>query len=73
MQDEHPPYRYVSAEGTVEFLGDEPEVATRIAARYIGEAAAEGFIAEARPLYQPNAETLVLRPDRTWAAQFPSA
>ena len=45
VQDEHPPYRYVSA---------------------------EGFIATARPLYQPNAETLVLTLDRIRAAQFPS-
>jgi len=72
VQDEPPPYRYVSGEGSVEFLGDEPRVARRIAARYIGEAAAEGFVATARPLYQLNAQTLVLRPDRIWAAQFPS-
>ncbi|HJN92199.1 MAG TPA: pyridoxamine 5'-phosphate oxidase family protein [Dehalococcoidia bacterium] len=37
VQDDQVPYRYVTAEGPVEFRGDEPEVARRIAVRYIGD------------------------------------
>ncbi len=72
VQDDQVPYRYVTAEGPVEFRGDEPEVARRIAVRYIGDEGAEQLLKETRPMYQPNAETAVLTPERWWAAWFPA-
>lgn len=73
VQDEQPPYRYVSVEGPVEFHGDVRDIALRIAERYIGPELAQQHVDVARPRYQPHAEAVSLRPERTWAAWFGEA
>ena len=71
IQDERPPYRYVSVEGDVEFIGNNLDHARSLVGRYIGEAAVDGFIEGPRREYQPHAQTAVLTPRRTRAAWFP--
>ena len=71
VQDERPPYRYVSMEGPVAFHGKDLEVARRISARYMGVKGAEAHLRGVRAQYQPYAEAVSLRPDQTWAAWFP--
>ena len=71
VQDESTPYRYVSVEGTLEFVGDDLPTARAIVARYLEEEAVDGFMENVRSVFQPNAETVILTPTRTWAAWFP--
>jgi len=71
VQDENQPYRYVSVEGHIEFVGDDLEHARRIIGRYLPQEAIDGFIVGVRKQFQPNAQTAVLTPNRKWSAWFP--
>lgn len=56
-QDEHPPYKYVTADGDVTFNGPADEAESRtIAIRYLGEEAGNAFADE-----NHSASTIVIR------------
>jgi len=62
VQDEAPPYKYVSVDGDVTFVGpaDEPEV-RKIAIRYLGEEAGNQFTDEN---YSPSSIIIRMLPKR---------
>jgi PPOX class probable F420-dependent enzyme len=61
-QDEQPPYKYVTVEGDVTYIGpvDEPE-SRAIAVRYLGEEAGNAFAEE---MYSPASIVIRMRPQK---------
>ena len=68
VQDEAPPYKYVSVEGDVTSVGpaDEPE-ARKIAIRYLGEKAGNAF-ADANP--SPSSIVIRMRPQKWLSVDY---
>jgi uncharacterized protein len=72
VQQEQPPYRYVTIEGSV--VGDDqPPSETQmltIAGRYLPEAAAGGFVAQELGREDSQVVVFTIRPDRWYSADF---
>jgi PPOX class probable F420-dependent enzyme len=68
VQDEAPPYKYVTVEGDVTFVGpaDEPE-ARKIAIRYLGEEAGNAFADEN---HSPSSIVIRMRPQRWLSVDY---
>lgn len=68
VQDEAPPYKYVSVEGDVTSVGpaDEPE-ARKIAIRYLGEEAGNAFADEN---HSPSSIVIRMRPQKWLSVDY---
>lgn len=68
VQDERPPYRYVSMEGPVAFTGPAPEpFVRRVAVRYLGKARGDRYMRTVYPTYAGSAGLAVLTPETIWS------
>ena len=68
VQDERPPYKYVTVEGPVTFEGVSSESFIRkLARRYLGARAGDAFMLKIYPAYAGSSHVAVLTPEAVWS------
>ena len=69
VQEERPPYKYVTVEGPVSFEGVSSESYIRkLARRYLGARGGDAFMRKIYPTYAGSSHVAVLTPEAVWSA-----